>query len=52
MQKPQQMSAPGAPGGAAPVPYVRDQVDALEKRVAALEAKLGVSAPSAPTAKK
>ena len=51
MQKPNQMVPPGVPGGP-PVGYLRDLVDALEKRVAALEAQLGVKAPAAATTKK
>jgi hypothetical protein len=52
MQKPNQMVAPGAPGGPPAVPYVRDQVAALEVRVAALEAKVGITPPSAAAANK
>ena len=50
MQKPNQMVPPGVPGGQ-PVGYVRDLVEALEKRVAVLEQLAGVKAPAVTTKK-
>ena len=50
MQQPKQMVPPGGPG-APPTGYVRDLVEALEKRVAVLEQLAGVKAPAVTTKK-